>query len=56
VILYAGTTGGYVESGETQVLGSANDGGPLVNAGVYRYTTHSAREVYLPLVLKGYLP
>jgi photosystem II stability/assembly factor-like uncharacterized protein len=56
VILYAGTTGGYVESGQTQVLGSVNDGGTLVNAGVYRYTTHSTREVYLPLVVKGYLP
>jgi photosystem II stability/assembly factor-like uncharacterized protein len=56
VILYAGTTGGYVESGGTLVLGLADDGGTLVNAGVYRYTTQLAWEIYLPLVLKAYMP
>jgi photosystem II stability/assembly factor-like uncharacterized protein len=56
VILYAGTTGGYVASGGAQALGLASAGGTLVNAGVYRYTTRSAWEVYLPLVFKVYTP
>ena len=56
VILYAGTTGGYVESTSAQGLSVANDGGTLVNAGVYRYTTPRARKVYLPLVLKAHVP
>lgn len=56
VILYAGTTGGVVESGGAQVLSLANNDGTLVNAGVYRYTTRLAWEVYLPLVFKAYTP
>jgi photosystem II stability/assembly factor-like uncharacterized protein len=55
VILYAGTTGGYVESGGAQALNLANDG-TLVNAGVYRYTTRRTWELYLPLVFKVYTP
>jgi photosystem II stability/assembly factor-like uncharacterized protein len=56
VILYAGTTGGYVESGGAQVLSLANNDGTLVNAGVYRYTTRRTFDLYLPLVLKVYAP
>jgi photosystem II stability/assembly factor-like uncharacterized protein len=56
VILYAGTTGGYVENGAAQVLNLANDDGALVNAGVYRYTTRRTWELYLPLVFKTYTP
>lgn len=55
VILYAGTTGGYVESGAAQALNAASDSGTLVSAGVYRYTTRRlTRHVYLPLVLRAY--
>jgi len=54
VVLYAGTTGGFVESGEAQVLSLANDGGTLVNAGVYRYTTRRLWQLYLPNVFKAY--
>jgi photosystem II stability/assembly factor-like uncharacterized protein len=53
VILYAGTTGGYVQSSGEQSL--ANDGGTLVNASVYRYTQRIA-QVYLPLVLRTHTP
>jgi photosystem II stability/assembly factor-like uncharacterized protein len=53
VILYAGTAGGYVQSGAAQTLGTANAGGTLVNAGVYRYAQRTWR-VYLPLVLRAY--
>jgi photosystem II stability/assembly factor-like uncharacterized protein len=56
VILYAGTTGGYVESGTAQVSSSASDGAALVNAGVYRYTTQLAWEIYLPLLFKAHTP
>jgi photosystem II stability/assembly factor-like uncharacterized protein len=56
VILYAGTTGGYVEDGGAQGLSLANDNGTLVNAGVYRYTTRRTWELYLPLVFKAYAP
>jgi photosystem II stability/assembly factor-like uncharacterized protein len=56
VILYAGTTGGYVGGGTAQALDSADNGGTLVNAGVYRYTMRLAWEVYLPLVFKAYTP
>ena len=56
VILYAGTTGGYVESGAAQVLSAADNGGTLVNAGMYRYTTRRTFDLYLPLVLKAYAP
>jgi photosystem II stability/assembly factor-like uncharacterized protein len=56
VILYAGTTGGYVQSGEVQALRVANNSGTLVSAGVYRYTTRRPRELYLPLVLRAYTP
>jgi len=56
VFLYAGTTGGYVESGAARALSAADNGGTLVNAGVYRYTTRRTWELYLPLILKGYGP
>jgi hypothetical protein len=56
VIVYAGTTGGYVQDSSAQALDLAVSAGTLVNAGVYRYTTQRTREVYLPLVLKGYVP
>jgi hypothetical protein len=51
VILYAGTTGGYVEDGAAGALGQVNAEGTLVNAGVYRYTTLRRWWVYLPLVV-----
>jgi len=53
VILYVGTTGGYVEGGVAQALDFANNGGTLVNAGVYRYTSRRGLRVYLPLVAYG---
>jgi photosystem II stability/assembly factor-like uncharacterized protein len=56
VILYAGTTGGYVQSAGSQALGLANNDGILVNAGVYRYTTRRTWQRYLPLVFKAYTP
>jgi photosystem II stability/assembly factor-like uncharacterized protein len=49
VILYAGTTGGYVEGGAAGALSEVNAQGTLVNAGVYRYTTLRRWWVYLPL-------
>lgn len=52
IILYAGTTGGYVESTEGPEL--ASNGDTLVNAGVYRYTTRRNPRFCLPLVLKRY--
>lgn len=48
-MLYAATTGGYVEDAAVQTLRLAATGGTLVNAGVYRYTSRS-QQVYLPLV------
>lgn len=56
VILYAGTTGGYVEGGAAQAWSQADTAnGTLVNAGVYRWTSRlPTARVYLPLVLKGY--
>ena len=56
VILYAGTTGGYVENGAAQELSLTNNDGTLVNAGVYRYTTRLIWQVYLPRVLRAYIP
>ncbi len=53
IILYAGTTGGYVESAEGPEL--ASSGGSLVNAGVYRYTARRNPRFCLPLALKRYL-
>lgn len=56
IVLYAATTGGYVGDGGTAsaqaspLTSPAND---LANAGVYRYTTRRAREVYLPVVLRS---
>jgi photosystem II stability/assembly factor-like uncharacterized protein len=55
VILYAGTTGGYVEGGGAQALSLTTNDGTLVNAGVYRYTRRTWR-VYLPLVLRATVP
>ena len=52
VILYAGTTGGYVGGSGARALGQANTDDTPVNAGVYRYTTRRTRSVYLPLVFK----
>jgi photosystem II stability/assembly factor-like uncharacterized protein len=51
VIVYAGTTGGYVE---VQALNVAGGGDTLVNAGVYRYTTRRNWNTYLPLVVKAH--
>lgn len=51
-ILYAGTTGGFVESGTAHMLGLRNLDGTLVSAGVYRYTTRRTWELYLPLEFK----
>jgi photosystem II stability/assembly factor-like uncharacterized protein len=52
VILYAGTTGGYVEGGAAAALSQADAEGTLVNAGVYRYTSLRRWWVYLPLVVR----
>jgi photosystem II stability/assembly factor-like uncharacterized protein len=52
VILYAGTTGGYVEGGAATALSQVNAEGTLVNAGVYRYTTLRRWWTYLPLVVR----
>jgi hypothetical protein len=56
VILYAGTTGGYIESGGAQELSLTNNDSTLVNAGVYRYTTRRTWQMYLPRVLRAYIP
>jgi hypothetical protein len=56
VIVYVGTTGGYVQDSSAQALDLAVSDVTLVNAGVYRYTTQRTLEVYLPLVLKGLAP
>jgi photosystem II stability/assembly factor-like uncharacterized protein len=56
IVLYAATTGGYVGDGGTasaQASPLASPANDLANAGVYRYTTRRAREVYLPLVLRS---
>jgi hypothetical protein len=60
VILYVGTTGGYVE-GRTDLTGFRNlsglTNGVLVPAGVYRWGSRLLNQrVYLPLILKGYAP
>jgi hypothetical protein len=47
VILYAGTTGGYVEDGGAQA--------PRLVNGVYRYTQRTWR-AYLPLLSRARLP
>jgi photosystem II stability/assembly factor-like uncharacterized protein len=52
VILYAGTTGGYVESDAAAALSQVDAEGTLVNAGVYRYTTLRRWWVYLPLIMR----
>jgi hypothetical protein len=52
MILYAGTTGGYVEGGTSGALSPVNAEGTLVNAGVYRYTALRRWWVYLPLVVR----
>jgi len=52
-ILYAATTGGYVEDAGAQALRPAATADTLANPGVYRYTTRRARQLYLPLVLKA---
>ena len=55
-ILYAGTTGGYVESSRAQASSVVSSSGTLANAGVYRYTTQHSWTVYLPLVVRAYGP
>jgi photosystem II stability/assembly factor-like uncharacterized protein len=52
VILYAGTTGGYVEGDAAAALSQVDAEGTLVNAGVYRYTTLRRWWVYLPLIVR----
>ncbi len=52
VILYVGTTGGYVGGGAAGALSEVNAEGTLVTAGVYRYTTLRRWWVYLPLVVR----
>ena len=52
VILYVGTTGGYVGGSPSGALSQVNAEGNLVNAGVYRYTTLRRWWVYLPLVVR----
>ena len=52
VILYVGTTGGYIEGGAAEALNQVNAEGTLVNAGVYRYTSLRRWWVYLPLVVR----
>jgi len=54
VILYAGTTGGYIASVTDMEWDVASNGDTLVSPGVYRYTTRRLRKVFLPLVLKAY--
>jgi photosystem II stability/assembly factor-like uncharacterized protein len=49
-VLYAGTTGGYLESTAAQGLNQAINNEILVNAGVYRFTTKVTWQIYLPLV------
>jgi photosystem II stability/assembly factor-like uncharacterized protein len=56
VILYVGTTGGYVESDAAQGLDLASNDGLFVNAGVYRFTTRRTLELYLPFVVRVYEP
>jgi photosystem II stability/assembly factor-like uncharacterized protein len=53
IFLYAGTTGGRVQATGLQAQGLAAEE-TLVNAGVYRYTSRSARKIYLPVVLRAY--
>ena len=55
VFLYAGTTGGRVQETELQARGLAAEE-TLVNAGVYRYTTRSLKQLYLPLLLRSHVP
>jgi photosystem II stability/assembly factor-like uncharacterized protein len=52
VILYAGTTGGFVEDSAAGPFSQVNAEGTLVSAGVYRYTTLRRWWVYLPLVVR----
>jgi hypothetical protein len=53
VILYAGTTGGYVQDETAHMLSAAGSDGLLVSAGVYRQTTRLLTErVYLPVLLR----
>jgi photosystem II stability/assembly factor-like uncharacterized protein len=53
VVVYAATTGGYVEPATHGLWTLTAPTGNLVNAGVYRYTSHNLK-VYLPLVLRSY--
>lgn len=53
-MLYAATTGGYVQDTGAEMLRLSATADSLVNAGVYRYTTRRARKLYLPLVLRAH--
>jgi photosystem II stability/assembly factor-like uncharacterized protein len=57
VFLYAGTTGGRVDTTATGALGATASNAAaeesLINAGIYRYTTRRARKLYIPLVLRS---
>lgn len=52
VVVYAGTTGGYVEDGTPGALSHVSAEDTLVNAGVYRYTTLRSWRVHLPLIMR----
>ena len=54
VVVYAGTTGGYVENVSIEAHALAGTSGTLVRAGVYRYTTRSNPRFHFPLALKRY--
>jgi photosystem II stability/assembly factor-like uncharacterized protein len=55
VILYAGTTGGYVTNDSTHMLQMENGESTLIDAGVYRYTTQRlTKHTYLPVVLRAF--
>ena len=55
VVIYVGTGGGMVRGAGAQLAGRTDE--VIVTAGVYRYTMRLLdRRVYLPVVLRGYLP
>jgi photosystem II stability/assembly factor-like uncharacterized protein len=56
VIVYAGTTGGFVVTATVRALDRAATSGSLASAGAYRYTTLRRTWRYLPLVFRGHTP
>lgn len=54
-LVYAGTTGGYVDAGQARAPGMPGQADTLIGAGVYRYTERTWT-IYVPLVLKAHLP